>query len=115
MTGGRALLDDGVGDGDLVSDVAGLLDAGSDGANQRGLLAVAGEVGQGRAAIGGQGRDEAAQRAAGDVGELSVGQTGSNEGNQGGGELHFDGESAEKAGISKGERIERFRKRQSKT
>ena len=46
---------------DLVSDVAGLLDAGSDGANQRGLLAVAGEVGQGRAAIGGQGRDEAAQ------------------------------------------------------
>lgn len=28
-------------------------------------------------------------RAAGDVRELSVGQTGSNEGNQGGGELHF--------------------------
>lgn len=46
---------------DLVRDAAGLLDTGSDGGNQSGLLAVAGEVGQGRAAIAGQGSDEAAQ------------------------------------------------------
>jgi hypothetical protein len=30
-------------------------------------------------------------RAIGHIRELSVGQTGGNEGNQGGGELHFDG------------------------
>lgn len=90
MAGRGALSNDGVGDGDLVSNVAGLLHARSDVADESGLLAVAGEVGQARAAIGGQGSDEAAQRAGGHVRELSVGQTGSNEGNQGGGELHFD-------------------------
>lgn len=46
---------------DLVRDGAGLLDTGSDGVDQLGLLAVAGEVGQRRAAIGSQGGDEAAQ------------------------------------------------------
>lgn len=39
---------------DLVGDVAVLLDAGRHGADQARLLAVAGEVGQRRAAIGGQ-------------------------------------------------------------
>ena len=46
---------------DLVRDLTGLLHTGGDGADQRGLLAVAGEVGQLGAAIGGQGRDEAVQ------------------------------------------------------
>lgn len=92
---------------DLVRDVASLLDAGSNGADKSRLLAVAGEVGQGRAAISGQSSDEAVEleamsemnttddrqgthRAAGNVGKLSVGQAGSNEGNESGGELHFD-------------------------
>jgi hypothetical protein len=91
---------------DLVRDVAGLLDAGSDGGDQSRLLAVAGEVGQGRAAITGQSSDEAVEletmlgmnmidnrrgtnRAGGNVGKLSVGQAGSNEGNESGRELHF--------------------------
>jgi thiamine monophosphate kinase len=90
VAGGRALSDDGVGDGDLVGDLTGLLDAGSNGADQGGLLAVTGEVGQGRAAIGSQSTDETVERAAGNIRKLSVGQTGSNEGNQSGGELHFD-------------------------
>lgn len=91
---------------DLVGDVAVLLDAGSHGADQTGLLAVAGKVGQRRAAIGGQGRDEAVElqmsvdaryqwltgrsyRADGNIRELSVGQTGSNESNERGRELHI--------------------------
>lgn len=43
---------------DLVGDVAGLLDAGSNGADQGGLLAVTGEIGQGRAAIRSQSSDK---------------------------------------------------------
>lgn len=90
MAGGRELRDDGIGDGDLVGDVAGLLDAGSNGADQGGLLAVTGEIGQGRAAIRSQSSDKTVERAAGNIRKLSVGQTGSNEGNKSGGELHFD-------------------------
>lgn len=91
----------------MVRDVASLLDAGSNVADKSGLLAVASEVGQGRAAIAGQSRDEAVEleavsemntienrqdthRAAGNVGKLSVGQAGSNESNESGGELHCD-------------------------
>lgn len=71
---------------------------------------MAGKVGQLRATIGGQSADEAAQlvysqyiwspfessmafrkayRASGNIGELSVGQAGGNEGNQSVGELHL--------------------------
>lgn len=45
----------------LVRDLACLLDTGGDVADQLGLLAVAGEVGQLRAAIGSQSRDEAVE------------------------------------------------------
>jgi len=45
----------------LVRNLACLLDTGSDVADQLGLLAMAGEVGQLRAAIGSQSRDEAAE------------------------------------------------------
>ena len=92
---------------DLVGDVAGLLDAGSDAGDQGGLLAVAGEVCQGRAAISGQSSDEAIKleamsvmnmldsrkdtyRAGGNIRKLSVGQTGGNESNKSGRELHLD-------------------------
>ena len=44
-----------------VRSLAGLLDAGSDISDQLGLLAVAGKVGQGRAAIASQGRDKAVE------------------------------------------------------
>lgn len=45
----------------LVRNLACLLDTGSDVADQLGLLAVAGEVGQLRAAIGSQSRDKAVE------------------------------------------------------
>lgn len=45
----------------MVRNLACLLDTGSDVADQLGLLAMAGEVGQLRAAIGSQSRDEAAE------------------------------------------------------
>jgi len=91
---------------DLVRDGAGLLDAGSDSADQSRFLAVAGKVGQGGASIRGKSRDEAVKleamsvldtggdwkdtnRAGGNIGKLSVGQAGSNECNKSGRELHF--------------------------
>lgn len=46
---------------DLVRDVAALLDARSHAADQGGLLAVAGKVGQGRAAIARQSSDKAVE------------------------------------------------------
>lgn len=73
----------------MVGDLASLLNARSDVGDQLRLRAVAGEVSQARASIAGQGRDEAVERASGHVRELSVGQAGSNEGNQSVGELHF--------------------------
>jgi hypothetical protein len=88
----------------LVGDFAGLLNARGDVGNQLGLRAVAGEIGQSRATIAGQGRDEAVElsvvsewsmkwmersyRASGNVRKLGVGQAGSNEGNQSVRELH---------------------------
>lgn len=77
VAGRRALGDDDLGHGwyMLVNDrmmrgdvrtgsvrgLAGLLDAGSDISDQLGLLAVAGKVGQGRAAVASQGRDKAVE------------------------------------------------------
>lgn len=46
---------------DLVGDLTGLLDARSDAADQRGLLAMAGKVGQRAATISGQSGDEAVE------------------------------------------------------
>lgn len=46
---------------DLIRDLTRLVDAGSNISDQLGLLAVAGEVEQGRAAIIGQSRDEAVE------------------------------------------------------
>lgn len=46
---------------DLVRDLAGLLDARSDAADQLGLLAVAGKVGELGATIASQSRDEAVE------------------------------------------------------
>lgn len=90
MTSGGTLPNDGVGDRDLVTVVAGLLNTRSDAGHELGLLAVALEVEQLGAAIALQGRDEAAQRAGGYIGQLGAGETGSNKGNQSGGELHLD-------------------------
>lgn len=90
----------------LVSDVTGLLHARSDGLDELGLLAVAGEVGQGGASISGQGIEEAVglvcqfhnhvvyqgktYRARRNIRELGAGKAGNSESNDSLREPHFD-------------------------
>jgi len=76
-TGGGASILNGLDDVGLLLSRARLLDARGDGSEEGvGLLAVAREVSQAAAAIGGQGGDEAAQSARRDVVELSGGNGG---------------------------------------
>jgi hypothetical protein len=74
----------------LVRELAGLLDARLDIADELGLAAVALEVGQAGAAIGSESLSEAAQGARWDIIELGAGEAGSGESDESVRELHLE-------------------------